>query len=66
MSYIDLIFIFFSGLEIFSTFNIHHSVDGCPFHVRFNLIKSTIVNYRFVACPVRQAVKRHQAEKKVN
>ena len=55
---------FSSGLEIFSTFNIHHPVSGCPFHVHFSLINSTSVNHRFG--PVRPADKRQLAEKKVS
>ena len=56
---------FSSRLEIFSTFNIYHPVHGFPFHVRFNLTKSTIVDHRF-GRPVRPADKRHLAEKKVS
>ena len=41
----DLILMFSSGLEIFSTFDIYHPVNGYPFNVHFNLIKSTIVNH---------------------
>ena len=37
----------YSGLEIFSTFNVHLPVYVCLFHVRFNLTKSTFVNHRF-------------------
>ena len=53
---------FSSGLEIFSTLNIHYSVYGCPFYVRFNLTKSTIVN-RALAGPVRPADKADIAKK---
>ena len=44
---------FSSGLEIFSTFTIHHPVYGCPFHVRLTL-----------ASPVCPTDKRHLVEKK--
>ena len=57
---------FSSGLEIFSTFNIHLPVNGCPFHVCFNLTKSTTVNYITLAGPVRPANTSHLAEKKVS
>ena len=46
MSWINFIFIFSNGLEIFSTLNIHHPVYGCPIHVLFNLTKSTIDYHR--------------------
>ena len=47
MSRINFLFIFSSGLEIFSTLNIHHPVYGCFIHVLYNLTESSIVNYRF-------------------
>ena len=46
ISWINFKFIFSSGLEILSTFNIHHLVYGCLI-VLFNLTKSTIVNHPF-------------------
>ena len=33
---------FYSGLEIISTFIIHHPVYGCTFHVRFNLLNMAL------------------------
>ena len=54
---------FSSGLEIFSTFNIHQQpVYCCLIHVRFNLTDSTFLTIA-LAGPV-PADKRHLAEKK--
>ena len=44
MSWKNFIFIFSSGLKIFST--LLNSVCGCFIHVLFNLTKSTIVNHQ--------------------
>ena len=54
---------FSSGLEIFSTFYIHHPVYGSSFLVRFNLTTSTMLIIA-LAGPVRPADKRRLAEKK--
>ena len=56
-----------SGLEIFSTFKIHHQhpVYGCFIRVLFNLTKSTIVNHRFGPA-VRPADERNLTGKKVS
>ena len=62
ISWINFIFIFSSGLEIFFTFNIHHPVYGFQLFNLTNPLLITIV----LAGPVRPTDKRHLAEKKVS
>ena len=71
MSWINFIFMFSSGLEIFSThnINIHIQVYGYFIHVLLNWLCPlllTISCHSLPACPVRPAAQRHLAEKKVS